>query len=174
MIFPNKTMSNEDYIKAVEGPIIDAWTDKVILEKTGLKSLFDDYITINKNMSYEDICDCFRRLESMTYSSVEVGFRFDSKYHESRKRACDVLLNSTDGRPLYENDFFSANTILEIMKEVRAENDFVSDDEIPESYHEAFAFLTEQIIILKTFKKMMFDTIFDVAERAHANMVGYK
>lgn len=176
VVVSTKAMTDEEYIKAIERPILDAWSDPVLMEKTGINDLFAENVKVVKEMSEQDILDCIDRIHKMEVDGINVSTRFNQEaadYHkdsfEKRKMAAITGIGSVSN---YENDYFSADTILRIMKDVRMEKSGV-DVSIPDD-RDLLEYLNEQFEALKEVKGLMFNFILISAKSSFAPMLGYK
>lgn len=131
MVVSTATMTDEQYIKAVEGEIHRHWVDEEILAKTGISDLFANDIVINKNMSYEDICDCLNRVCKMVDMATYVSTTFCARSKElgineteEYKKHLDNVMNGTAKSTFrIEHDFYSADTIRDLFIEAKTNVD---------------------------------------------------
>ena len=177
VVVSTKTMTVDEYIKAIERPILDAWSDPVLMEKTGIKDLFADNIKITKKMSAEDIFECMKRTNRMSIEGAEISTKFDEEarpYHEDsfekRKMAAATGIGSMSN---YDNEFFSADTILRITNDVCGNRENIEVGPTPAA-EALFNILVKEINSLKIIKNIMFDSIMITAGTSFATMTGYK
>lgn len=176
----SKTMTVEEYIAAVCGPIRESWVDPVLLEKTGLsiEDLFKDNVKIKKAMSGTDIQECTDRVVRMIYDSVDVVSKFheeEKPYHEdSREKRMNAAVTGVGSISNYDSDFYHADTILRIMKEIRSKSPEIETKELSIDGKDILWTLEDKIKMLKKHENIMYHGIIVFAHVSMAEMKGYK
>lgn len=175
------TMTNEQYIAAIEGGVLTHWADEELMRKTGINNLFADNIKVKNTLSYEDACDCLNRVLKMVEMATYVGAQFHKRSNEIDEQNADAYtkylqdlsVGKTSGKFVVENDFYSADTLRDLFIEAKEKVAMV-DGDAPNDLASAIEKLNSSISALSSIKKIVFMNAIVSAHVANAEMTGFR
>jgi hypothetical protein len=156
----------EKYMKSVEDEILSHWVDIELQEKLGVSNLFTDNVCVkNINMSYDDACDCLKRIDRMVDMSTYVVEQFCERANALPRENMKAVDNS---------NFFTANTICNLFEEAKLQN-FVDEesDDAPETVQDAIELINESLNYFPTAKRNVFFIAVTTAQTVLCTMRGF-
>ena len=158
-----KTMSPDEYLKAIEGPLMDCWIDNEMMNKLGIKNLFADNNIDVSAISEDDIIYCANAANMMAERIAHVGEVFQERSSSLRaKKYKDKMENFKNGvassKDSDYHEFYTADNLLNIFKEAN-ETITAPSVELDSDINVVKEELIKQVNALPLFKNAVFASL---------------
>ena len=117
-----KTMTDNEYIAAIEGNILPYWNDDVVCKKIGVKSLFESGAHVKNKLSIEDAKNCVLRMTRM----VNIGTYVTDQFREKSAALRNDKSKTSEDKAAFYNATTIKNLFIEAQQNVEIE--IVDDD----------------------------------------------